>query len=83
MTTMRLETHDLPVREVAETLPQREVIAGVSAPKALFLVAAGLSFLLSVYLYFGGDHDRGIFVGIWVPSILSAGTLLLGRTDNV
>jgi hypothetical protein len=55
------------------------VIPGVTTPKAFFLVAAGLSFLLSVSLFFTGDHERGIFVGIWVPSILSAGTLLLGR----
>lgn len=55
-----------------------ELIPGVSRPKALFLLAAGLSFLMSVYLYFSGDQMRGIFVGIWVPSILSAGALLIG-----
>ncbi len=59
-----------------------EVLPGISLPKALFLLAAGLSFLLSVYLYFSGDHQRGIFVGIWVPSILSAGALLLGRDND-
>ena len=47
--------------------------------KALFLGAAGLSFLLSVSLFFTGDHERGIYVGIWVPSILSAGTLLMSQ----
>ncbi len=45
----------------------------ISRPKALFLLAATVSFLLSVGLFFSGDHERGIFVGIWVPSILSAG----------
>ncbi|MBM4383577.1 MAG: hypothetical protein FJ091_09435 [Deltaproteobacteria bacterium] len=50
--------------------------------KAWFFGAAGLSFLLSVYFYFTGDHDRGIFVGVWVPSILSAGSLLLGGLRN-
>jgi hypothetical protein len=39
----------------------------------LFLVAAGISFLLSIALWFAGDHDEGLFVGIWVPSILAAG----------
>lgn len=47
--------------------------------KALFLGAAGLSFLMSVSLFFTGDHERGIYVGIWVPSILSAGTLLMSQ----
>ncbi len=58
------------------------LIPGVSKPKALFLLAAGLSFLMSVFLFFTGDHERGIFVGIWVPSILSLGTLLLGRESR-
>lgn len=56
--------------------------AGLS--KLLLFTAAGLSFLLSVYLFFSGDRERGIFVGLWVPSILSAGTLLQigGRHDR-
>ena len=56
-----------------------EVIPGVSRAKALFLLAAGLSFAMSVSLFFTGSREQGIFVGIWVPSILSAGALLLGR----
>lgn len=47
--------------------------------KSLFFAAAGLSFLLSVGLWFAGDRERGLFVGLWVPSILSAGALLLGE----
>jgi len=39
----------------------------------LFLVAAGLSFLLSVGLWFADNRDEGVFVGLWVPSILAAG----------
>lgn len=42
-----------------------------------FIAAAGLSFLLSVSLWFSGYREEGVFVGIWVPSILSFGTLLL------
>ena len=45
--------------------------------KLFFFAAAGLSFLLSVFLFFTGDRERGLYVGIWVPSILSAGGLLL------
>jgi hypothetical protein len=45
--------------------------------KELFLGAAGVSFLLSVYLWFVTDNkDQGLFVGLWVPSILSLGNLL-------
>ncbi|MCB0385860.1 MAG: hypothetical protein KDD43_10750 [Bdellovibrionales bacterium] len=47
--------------------------------KALFFTAAGISFGLSVFLYFYGDKQNGMFVGLWVPSILSAGALLMGR----
>lgn len=42
-----------------------------------FLVAAFLSFVLSVSLWFLGSEDigrqQGIFVGLWVPSILALG----------
>ena len=51
----------------------------ITRAKGLFGLAAGASFLLSVYLYFSGSHQQGIFVGLWVPSILSAGNLLLER----
>lgn len=37
------------------------------------LLAAFLSFLLSVFLWFSGAKDQGVFVAIWVPSILSFG----------
>ena len=41
------------------------------------LAAAFISFLFSVSLWFGGYRDEGMFVGIWVPSILSLGALIL------
>ena len=69
-------------RVEARAVERDEVIPGVSKPKALFLLAAGLSFLMSVYLFFTGSREQGIFVGIWVPSILSAGALLLGKNDH-
>ena len=43
---------------------------------ALFLLAAAASFALSVTLWFTGSEQQGIFVGLWVPSILSLGALL-------
>ena len=46
--------------------------------KLPFVVAGFLSFLFSVWLYFVKDETTaGIFVGLWVPSIHSLGTLLL------
>ncbi|HEY6068423.1 MAG TPA: hypothetical protein VIU81_06975 [Gaiellaceae bacterium] len=45
----------------------------------LILLAAGVSFVLSVTLWFGGHELQGIFVGLWVPSILSLGGIVLGR----
>lgn len=48
-----------------------------------FLVAGFLSFLLSVWLYFVMDQKmEGIFVGLWVPSIHSLGTLLLAPVST-
>lgn len=48
----------------------------VKTAKLLILAAAGLSFLFSVYLWFAVDKGQGVFVGLWVPSILSFGALL-------
>jgi hypothetical protein len=49
-----------------------------------FLLAGFLSFLLSVFLYFGLDETTaGIFVGLWVPSIHSLGTLLLAPVAGI
>ncbi len=46
--------------------------------KILYVVAAAISFLLSVGLWFTGHREQGLFVGLWVPSILSYGTLMEG-----
>ncbi len=50
--------------------------------KLLFLTAAGISFLFSVALWFGGQRQEGLFVGLWVPSILSFGALLFSGRDR-
>ena len=52
--------------------------------KLPFLIAGFLSFLFSVWLYFVQDEQTaGIFVGLWVPSIHSLGTLVLTPTEAV
>ena len=49
--------------------------------KLPFLIAGFMSFLFSVYLYFVlGEENAGIFVGLWVPSIHSLGTLIVAQT---
>ncbi|MAZ50281.1 MAG: hypothetical protein CMC72_00895 [Flavobacteriaceae bacterium] len=40
------------------------------------LGAAFISFLFSVMLWFSGQPDEGLYVGIWVPSILAAGAYI-------
>jgi hypothetical protein len=51
--------------------------------KLPFLVAGFLSFLFSVYLYFVQDEEiAAVFVGLWVPSIHSLGTLILSPVET-
>jgi len=73
-----------PERAEAQTIAgnSRVVSSWMSRPKALFFLAAGLSFVMSVSLFFTGSREQGIYVGIWVPSILSAGALLLGDSRH-
>ena len=55
----------------------------ISMARAAYLAASGISFLLSVWLWFSGSREEGLFVGVWVPSILSLGALMLagGRDE--
>lgn len=45
----------------------------ITAAHMLFGLAALVSFALSVTLWFAGSQQQGIFVGLWVPSILALG----------
>ena len=51
--------------------------------KGTFLLAAFASFILSVAIYFQADDIEGqlngIYVGIWVPSILALGAFVLAH----
>lgn len=57
----------------------------LSLPALLWLTAAFLSFLASVSCWFFVDRSTGLYIGLWVPSILGLGTLLntLPRRENV
>ena len=63
---------------VLNSISQDEYSGFFSAPfnKQLFflipsILLAFISFLFSVTLWFSGMREEGLFVGIWVPSILS------------
>lgn len=76
---MRVE-HGVPLRD---PLRERDEMSRLAKVKGLFYLAAGVAFLLSVYLWFGGQKNEGLFVGLWVPSILSfAGLVLSGRGER-
>ncbi len=51
--------------------PPRTLVKTIKPPLALFFVAAFISFLFSIVLWFFIDKDAGVFVGLWVPSILA------------
>jgi hypothetical protein len=63
-------------RAMTASAAQRFDLAG----RGMILLAAFVSFVLSVTLWFTGSHDQGIFVGLWVPSILALGGLTVGRS---
>lgn len=64
----------LPFRETIEpTLIRKGPPMEVKTSDYLLLTASFISFLLSVSLWFLVNHDAGVFVGLWVPSILAFG----------
>lgn len=48
----------------------------IDRPTQLLLVAAFGSMVFSIALWFFVDRDAGVFVGLWVPSILAFGALM-------
>ena len=69
-------TRDTPV-PTKQTVLRHLLAKPLVQAKLLFLLASFFSLVLSVSLWFSGHEMQGIFVGIWVPSILSAGALIL------
>jgi len=47
------------------------------------IILAFFSFLLSVSLWFTGNKLEGIFVGIWVPSILTLSIAIRQRRKDL
>jgi hypothetical protein len=50
---------------------------GVTGARILIGLATAISFVLSVSLWFSGNEQQAIFVGLWVPSILALGAIVV------
>ena len=57
----------------------RAVAAHATLARGCFVAASAIAFVVSAVLFFSGDRESGIFVGLWVPSILALGALLVPR----
>jgi hypothetical protein len=60
-----------------EAARSEQILAASRRARLLILTGAFLSFLFSIGLWFSGMRDEGLFVGLWVPSILALGSLVL------
>ena len=56
-------------------------LVGTNRAKVIFMAAGLVSLLLSVGLWFSGNEQQGIFVGLWVPTIHSLGALVLAGSE--
>ncbi len=52
---------------------KRSITRNIILADYLVLTAAGISLLFSIYLWFFSNKEQGLFVGLWVPSIISLG----------
>lgn len=48
----------------------------------IMLSAAFLSLIFSEFLWFNGEKEAGLFIGLWVPSILGFAILLKLINNN-
>jgi hypothetical protein len=67
-----------PKEEAMEHIARRSTVA-TAGSRGLFLLAAAVALVLSVTLWFTGNHEQGVFVGLWVPSVLSLGAFMAPR----
>jgi hypothetical protein len=63
--------------KVHAAIANSEIVKATNRARALVVVGAFVSFVFSVSLWFAGMREEGLFVGLWVPSILGLGNLLL------
>jgi hypothetical protein len=50
--------------------------------RGLLFLGATISFAASVSLWFSGNELQGIYVGLWVPSILALGAIVLPQGER-
>ncbi|HCN09688.1 MAG TPA: hypothetical protein DIT01_17315 [Lentisphaeria bacterium] len=51
----------------------------VNRSKLIFLAAGLVSLVLAVGLWFTGNKEQALFVGLWVPAVHSLGALVLAN----
>ncbi len=49
----------------------------MDASKGIYLGGTLLSILISLFLFTSGRRETGIFVGLWAPTVLNLGQILL------
>jgi hypothetical protein len=54
----------------------KDVLKKFTITDKLLFIAAFSSLIFSEILYFNGEENAAIFIGIWVPSILAFGIYL-------
>lgn len=62
---------------------QRPRLSTFHKAKIAFMAAGFVALVLSVSLWFAGNEQEGIFVGLWVPAIHSLGTLVLTGEEDL
>jgi len=69
--------------DATEKLKVKKNLQLIWIAKSFILISSFLSMLFSIYLFYNKDTEHGLFVGLWVPSILSAGALLFaGKNEH-
>jgi hypothetical protein len=81
-TLNRIEHQEVEMKSVPANRSRGMTMSTETRARLLLLSAAAVSFVLSVSLWFSGNKLQGIFVGIWVPSILALGSIVLPRGDG-
>jgi len=61
---------------VGNKLKQNKMFKKFNLTDVLLFIAAMSSLIFSEVLFFNGNTDQAIFIGLWVPSILGFGIYL-------
>ena len=53
------------------------MLRGIGKTDKILMLLALVSLIFSEAMWFNGEKDGALFVGLWVPSILALGTYVL------